>query len=66
MAHSLALLQSLMETKVGTHLLGIVREVSQREKDKYHNISLKTGIYKVIQMNLFTQQKQTHKLRKPT
>ena len=37
----------------------IPSEVSQTEKDKYI-ISLICGTKKVIQMNLFTKQKQTH------
>ena len=41
-------------------------EVSQTEKDKYHTISLICGISKMIQMNLFTIQKQTHRHRKQT
>ena len=42
----------------------ILSEVSQTEKDKYHTILLihKTQ-KKMIQMNLFTKQKQTHRLR---
>ena len=38
-------------------------EVSQTKKDKYHIISLTCGIsfQKMIQMNLFTKQKQTHR-----
>ena len=45
----------------------ILSEVSQTEKDRYHMISLICGILKkMIQMNLFTKQKQTHCLRKRT
>ena len=34
-------------------------DLSQREKDKYHMVSLICGILKkMIQMNLFTKQKQ--------
>ena len=45
----------------------ILSEVSQTEKDRYHMISLICGILKkMIQMNLFTKQKQTHRLRKQT
>ena len=41
--------------------------VSQREKDKYHTISLICGILKkMIQMNLFTKQKQTYRIQKQT
>ena len=41
----------------------ILGEVSQTEKDKYHMISLIWGIFKkMIQMSLFTKQKQTHRL----
>ena len=43
----------------------ILNEISQKEKDKYHMISLICGIKK-IQMNLFTKQKQTHRHRKQT
>ena len=39
---------------------------SQTEKDKYHMISLISGIKKIIQMSLFTKQKQTHRHRKQT
>ena len=42
----------------------ILSEVSQIEKDKYHMISPICVIYKKIQMNLFTKQKQTHRHRK--
>ena len=42
-------------------------EVSQKEKNKYHMVSLICGILKkMIQMNLFTNQKQIHRLRKQT
>ena len=45
----------------------ILSEVSQTEKDKYHTISLICRILKkMIQMNLFTKQKQTHRLREGT
>ena len=39
----------------------VISEVSQTEKDKYYMISLICGILKIIQMNLFTKQKQTHR-----
>jgi len=39
-------------------------EISQTEKENY--ISLKCRILKIIQMNLFIKQKQTHKCRKQT
>ena len=42
----------------------ILSDVRQTEKDKYHMISLICGIYKMIQINLFTRQKQTHRLQK--
>ena len=41
-------------------------EVSQTEKDKYHVISLIFRILKIIQITLFTKQKQTHGHRKQT
>ena len=45
----------------------ILSDVSQTEKGKYHMISLTCGILKkMIQMNLFTNQKQIHRLRKQT
>ena len=40
----------------------ILRELSQKEKDKYQMISLVCGIYNTAQMNLSTEQKQTHRL----
>ena len=36
----------------------ILGEGSQTEKNKYHMLSLICGTLKVIQMNLFTKQKQ--------
>ena len=44
----------------------ILSEVSQTEKDKYYTIILICGIYIMIQINLFTKQKQIHRLRKQT
>ena len=44
----------------------ILREVSQTEKDKYHVILLVCGIKKMIQINSFTKQKETHRHRKQT
>ena len=44
----------------------ILNEVSQAEKDKYYMISLIFGIQKIVKMNLFTKQKQTHRHRKQT
>ena len=41
-------------------------ERSTSDRDRYHMISLICGIFKMIQMNLFTKQKQTHRLRKQT
>ena len=44
----------------------IQSEVSQTEKEKYRMISPTCGILKKkkkIKMNLFTKQKQTHRLR---
>ena len=37
---------------------------SQKEKDKHHMISLVCDIWNVIQMNLCTKQKQTHRFKK--
>ena len=42
----------------------ILNEVRWREKDKYYMISLKSK--KIIQMNLYTKQKQNHRHRKQT
>ena len=43
----------------------ILSEVSQTEKDKYHTYHLYVeSKKKMIQMNLFTKQKQTHRHRK--
>ena len=38
----------------------ILSEVSQKEKDKYHMISLISGISYMAQMNLSTEKKQSH------
>ena len=39
----------------------MLSEVSQREKDKYHIISLICGIENRTQMNMSAKQKQTHR-----
>ena len=39
---------------------------SKSDKDKYYMISLICGILKIIQMNLYTKQKQTHRHREQT
>ena len=44
----------------------ILSEVSQKEKDKYHMISLICGISNMTQMNLSMKQKQTNGHREPT
>ena len=41
----------------------VLSEVSQKEKDKDHMISLTCGIQNTTQMNLSTKQKQTHRHR---
>ena len=38
----------------------ILSEVSPKEKDKYHTLSLIYGIEYMAQMNLSTEKKQTH------
>ena len=38
----------------------ILSEVSQKEKDKSHMISLISGIQYMTQMNLYTDKKKTH------
>ena len=42
----------------------ILIEIRQKEKDKYHMIPLICRILKMIQKNLLTKQKQTHRYRK--
>ena len=44
----------------------ILSEVSQKEKDKYHVISLICGIQNRMKMNIPTKQKQTHRHREHT
>ena len=39
----------------------ILSEVSQKEKDKYHMISLICGIWNMAQMNLCPKYKQMHR-----
>ena len=43
-----------------------LNEVNQKEKDKYHMISLICGIQNMTQMNLSTKPKQNHKHREQT
>ena len=43
----------------------ILSEVSETEKDKYHDKTYMWNLKKMIQMNLFPKQKQTHVHRKP-
>ena len=44
----------------------ILSEVSQTEKRKYHITHMWNLILKMIQMNLFTKQKQTYRYQKET
>ena len=44
----------------------ILSEVSQKEKDKYHMISLTSGIQYMVQTNLSIEKKQTHGHREQT
>ena len=46
----------------------ILSEVSQTEKDNYHMISLICGILKkkMVQVNLFTKKKWSHRCKKQT
>ena len=44
----------------------ILSEVNQKEKDKYHLISLICGMVNMTQMNLFAKQKQTFRHREQT
>ena len=61
------------ESKFGLHMCSNTDELrqhhtmwSQSEKDKYYMISLECAIKKILQMNLFSEQKQTHRHRKQT
>ena len=42
----------------------ILSKVNQTEKDKYHDITYTWNLKNMIQMNLFTKQKQIHRHRK--
>ena len=42
----------------------MLSEISQTGKDKYCAISLICGFQKIIQMNVYAKQKQTHRYRK--
>ena len=44
--------------------INILSEVNKAEKDKYHTLSLYVEFNKMIQMNLFTKQKEIHRHRK--
>ena len=43
--------------------MDILSELSQSDRERYHMMSLKCGLKKRIQMNLYTKWKQTHRLR---
>ena len=43
----------------------MLSEIGQTQKDKYC-ISLTCAVYKIIQMNVYVKQKQTHRYRKQT
>ena len=49
-------------TWIGLEII-ILSEVTQKEKDKYHMISLICGTQKMTQMNLPMKWKQTHRHR---
>ena len=42
----------------------ILTEVSQKDRQIYYEITNMWNLIKIIQMNLFTKQKQTHRLRR--
>ena len=44
----------------------LLHQVSQKEKDKYHMISLICGIKNMAEMNLSEEKKQTHRYREQT
>ena len=44
----------------------ILSEIKQTEKDKYHMVLLACGILKMIQINLFKKQKETHRQGRQT
>ena len=44
--------------------INILSKESQKEKDKYHRISHMWKLKKIIQMNLFTKQKEAYRHRK--
>ena len=44
----------------------ILSEVSQREKNKYHVLSLIYGILKIVEMNYYLQNRNSHRCRKQT
>ena len=44
----------------------MLSEASQKEKDKYHTITLVCGIQNMTQMNLSMKPKQTYRCREQT
>ena len=44
----------------------ILSEVSQTEKDQYHDIAYMWNLIKMMQKNLFVKQKQTHRFQNQT
>ena len=53
-------------TWMGLEIIILKVKLSQKEKDKYHMISLICGIENMTQMNLSTKQKQTHRHKEQT
>ena len=44
----------------------ILSEINQKEKDRYHTMSLTYGMYNTTQVNLPIKRDQTHRHRKQT
>ena len=58
-------IMSFAATKIQLEII-IPSEISQKQKDKYHMITPICGIQNTAQMNLSTQQRQTHRHREQT
>jgi len=58
-------IMSFAATRMDLEII-ILSEIRQKEKDKYHMISLICRIYNMMQMNLFTKQRQTQRHRGQT
>ena len=61
LSHKKNEIMSFAATRMQPEII-ILSEVSQKEKNKYHMISLICGIKNTTQMNISTKEKLTHRI----